>query len=145
MTSQAIWVVVADGASARFLIRERAGLPLRELEPLSLTLQAEERRKGRSTAVHDGVNTGPLVQPAHQNIEEDKERHFLGHIAGRINLAVGEHAVGQIVLIAPPHALGLLRARLSGAATDLVKREIGKDLVRESVHDIERRLKSEGI
>ena len=63
----------------------------------------------------------------------------------RVVRRAGAAFVLAVLALAPPHALGLLRARLSGAAMDLVKREIGKDLVRESVHDIERRLKSEGI
>jgi protein required for attachment to host cells len=141
MTSETTWVVVADGNAARFFTRVRDGVPLVEIDELALTAAAERQQHGRETAVHDGVNHGHQVHPAHQNVQNTDELHFLRHIAGRINLAVEEHAVGRLVLCAPPRALGALRDHLSDAARALVVIEIAKDLVRESAREIDERLK----
>jgi protein required for attachment to host cells len=141
MTSDTTWVVAADGNVARFFTRVRDGVPLIEIDKLTLTAASERQRHGRETPVHDGVNHGRQVRPAHENVQNTDELQFLRHIAGRINLAVEEHAVGRLVLCAPPRALGVLRDHLSAAARAFVVTEIAKDLVRESVRDIDERLK----
>jgi len=138
--SETTWIVVADGDSARFLLRVRPGAKLTELTELALTAAGERRLHTHGTAVHDAVNHGHLVLPAHRNRQDTGEQHFLAHIAGRINLAVEECAVGKLAVCAPPRALGLLREHLSEAARRLVVREIPKDLMRESLHDIDDRL-----
>jgi protein required for attachment to host cells len=140
VTSETTWIVVADGDSARFLIRVRPGVQLTELTELALTTAGERQLHAHATAVHDAVNHGHLVLPAHRNRQDTGEQHFLAHIAGRINLAVEEHAVGRLVICAPPRALGILRDHLSEAASRLVAQEVPKDLVRESLHDIDDRL-----
>jgi protein required for attachment to host cells len=141
MPSETIWIVVADGSLARFLTRVREGVPLIEIGELTLTATSERRRRGRATSVHDGANHGRQVRPAHKNVQNTDELHFLRNVAGRVNLAVEEHAVGRLVLCAPPRALGILRDHLTAQARALVVTEIAKDLVREGVRDIDERLK----
>src|SRR5689334_20305520 len=136
MKSDTTWVVVADGDTARFLLRVRPEVQLSELTELALTADQERRLHHRPTAVHDGANQGPFVLPAHRNQQRVAEEHFLGHVAGRINLAVEEHAVGRLVLCAPPRALGMLRNHLSDAARQLIVEELAKDLVRETTRAI---------
>ncbi len=145
MASQTTWVVLADGASARFLTRAKPELPLVELADLALTAAAEQRLHGQVTAVHDGVNHGHQVRLAHENLQNEGERHFLSHVAGRINLAVEEHAVGQIIIWAPPRALGVLRDHLAAGARRLVKAEIAKDILRETPREIDERLRGKGL
>lgn len=140
MTSDTLWVVAADGGSARFFARSHAGIPLQELQDLALTAEGERRMHHHATAVHEATDHGAHVLPAHQNEEELAERHFLRHIAGRINLAVDEHAARQIVLCASPRALGILRRHLSKSAADRVIYAIPKDLMREAVGQIDERL-----
>lgn len=141
MTSETTLVLVADGNSARFFTRPNDNLPLTELRELSLTAEALRRRHGRASAVHDGANHGHQVRPAHDTIQNDSERQFLRHIAGRLNLAVEENAAGSLIVIAPPRGLGVLRDHLSPGAKARVVREIAKDIVRESVTEIDARLR----
>jgi protein required for attachment to host cells len=145
MPSETTWIVAADGASARFFVRPVAGAPLSELKELALTAEAERRHHGQATAVHDAANHGHLAPPHHHDRQDDDERHFLAHIAGRINLAVDEHSVGRLVICAPPRALGVLRDRMSAAARRLVTIEVAKDLVRENVRDIDARMKEHKV
>ncbi|MDP3739220.1 MAG: host attachment protein [Hyphomonadaceae bacterium] len=141
MTSETTWVVVADGNAARFFVRAREGVPLTELTDLALTADAERRARGGDTAVHEGVNHGHQAHPAHENRQDSGERVFLRHIAGRLNLAVEEHAVGRLIICAPPRALGVIRDHVTAATRALVVAEIAKDLVREGVREIDERLK----
>lgn len=141
MTSETTWVVVADGVAARFFVRAREGVPLAELDDLAITASAERRMHGRETAVHEGVNHGRQAHPAHENAQNSGERRFLRHIAGRLNLAVEEHAVARLVICAPPRALGIIRDHLTAPAQARVVAEIAKDLVRESAREIDERLK----
>jgi protein required for attachment to host cells len=141
MTSETTWVVAADGNAARFFVRPREGVPLTELTELALTADAERRAHGRDTAVHDGANHGHQAHHDHENLQDSGERHFLRHIAGRLNLAVEEHAVARLVICAPPRALGILRDHLTAGTRAHIVEEIAKDLVRESVRDLDERLK----
>jgi protein required for attachment to host cells len=140
MTSETTWVLVADGDSARFLWRPGDGVPLAELHDLAVTSDALRQQHGRRTAVHNGVNHGRQARPAHDTLQNEDERQFLRHIAGRLNLAVQDAVAGRLIIIAPPRAMGILRDYLSPAARGHVVCEIAKDLVRESVAEINARL-----
>src|SRR5690349_16233005 len=140
MSSETTWVVVADGLAARFFVRPRSGVPLSELSDLALTAAKERRLRHRQTAVHEGISRAHHVLPAHLNSQDEQELRFLGHVAGRINLAAEEHAVGRLAICAPPRALGILRDHLSDAARQLIVEEMPKDLVRETTANIDTRL-----
>ncbi len=140
MTAESIWVLVADGNAARFFMRPRAGFPLNELTELALTAEAERRHHGRPSAIKEPANHGHQVRPAHDTAQNESEREFLRHIAGRLNLAVQDNAIGELVLVAPPRALGVLRDHLSAHAQAHVSRQIAKDVVRETRAEIEARL-----
>lgn len=142
MKSETTWIVVADGDQARFFLRIRPGVRLTELTDLALTAAKERRLRRHQTAVKDGVDRGHHVLPAHLNRQDEEELHFLAHVAGRINLAVEEHAVGGLVLCAPPSALGSLRNHLTDPALQLIVEELPKDIVREQIAEIEARLVS---
>jgi protein required for attachment to host cells len=143
MSSETIWVLVADGNSARFFMRPNAGIPLREMSQLAVTAKAAHRHHAHPTAVHEPANHGHQARPAHDTLQNDAEREFLRHIAGRLNLAVEESAVGQLILIAPPKALGVLRDHLTPRAAGRIVREIAKDIVHETVPEIDARLSAE--
>lgn len=141
MAEPTTWVIVADGAIARFFTRQRSEMPLIEVDALKMTLGGQLRHKQRAQHIAEGIDHGPFVRPAHENREDTQERHFLGHVAGHINAAVESHAVRSLVLVAPPHALGILRGHLSVAALDRVVLEIGKDVTRAKLKDIDERLR----
>ena len=51
-----------------------------------------------------------------------------------------EHEVKNLLLVAPPKALGLLRGKLSAAVKAVVSGEVGKDLTGFPVDQIEKHL-----
>jgi len=145
MTAQATWIIAADGAKARFFVRQAPGVPLEELADLALTATAELRLQRHASAVHDGADHGHHALADHHDKQDEGEHHFLSHIAGRINLAVENHAIGRLAICAPPRALGALRDHLSPAAVRLVAAEIAKDVVRETVCELDDRMKAHKV
>ncbi|HPN04285.1 MAG TPA: host attachment protein [Hyphomonadaceae bacterium] len=133
MQSEVLWVVAVDGAAARFFVRERSGLPLKELTELS-------ENSTKHHGGHDHVGHGHQTPVADRNPRQQDEHVFLHRVAGQIDRAVIEHAVGRLILCAPPQAMGLLRSMLSANARQVIVRELTKDLVRETVAEIDARL-----
>lgn len=138
MQSETVWVVAADGGVARFFVRERPGLPLKEIEELK-----ETEAKHHAGYEHVGHGRGtPVVD---RNPRQQDEHVFLRHVAGQVDRAVIEHAVGRLVLCAPPQAMGLIRSMLSANARDVICHQLTKDVVRESVSEIDARLAKKNL
>lgn len=140
--AQGEWVVVCDGAKA--LILENAGdakfpnLRTREVhtdgdpptrQPGTAAVPRPHQRKG--------IGSAP---PILDGRGDDRERSFLGDIAGRLDAALGSGEAKQFVLVAPPKALGMIREVLSPAVRKATKAEVDKDLVKLPVHEIEKHL-----
>jgi protein required for attachment to host cells len=136
------WVVVCDGAKA--LVLENTGdaimpdLKTREVyeqkNPATRELGADV--PGRAGGV-DGKSRSAVGQT---DWHERNEQAFLENLAKQLNAKVSAGAVKSIVLIAPPRALGVLRAACSAALKSAVRAEIDKDLVGVPIHEIEKRL-----
>jgi protein required for attachment to host cells len=136
------WVVVCDGAKA--LLLENTGdaimpdLKTREVyeqkNPATRELGADA--PGRVGGV-DGKSRSAVGQT---DWHERNEQAFLENLAKQLNAKVSAGAVKSIVLIAPPRALGVLRAACSAALKSAVRAEIDKDLVGVPIHEIEKRL-----
>jgi protein required for attachment to host cells len=145
MTPETTWIVIADGAMARFFFRTRPGIPLQELTDLQITAEQARHIHGHAAAVHDGVNHGSAGRGEQHDGHDADEQHFLSHIAGRINLATRENAYSRLVICAPPRALGVLRGHMTEAARGRVVLEIAKDIVRDKLRDIDDRLRGHRI
>lgn len=136
------WVVVCDGAKA--LVLENAGdatmphLKTREVyEQKNLaTHELGTDAPGRAAGV-DGKSRSAVGQT---DWHERNEQAFLEKVAEKLDAQVSAGVVKSIVLIAPPRALGILRAACSTALKNAVRAEIDKDLVGVPVHEIEKRL-----
>lgn len=136
------WVVVCDGAKA-LILRNDGDAELLNLKLLDVHFQPQPRtselgseRPGR---VYEAFGAGRAAT-------QETDRHaqaeaaFLSEVAERIDKAVSERSVDNVVLVAPPKALGLLRKRLTPAAQAVVTAEVPKDLARLSTPEIERHL-----
>jgi protein required for attachment to host cells len=136
------WVVVCDGAKA--LVLENAGdatvpdLKTREVyeQKTPPTHELGTDAPGRAAGV-DGKSRSAVGQT---DWHERNEQAFLESLAKRLDAKVHAGDVKSIVLVAPPRALGVLRAAYSPMLKGAVRIEIDKDLVRVPVHEIEKRL-----
>ena len=75
--------------------------------------------------------------------EEPKEteaKAFAQRVADELEQNLNENVYDELVLIAAPKFLGMLRDAISSQVRDTVTDEIGKDFTKMSSHDLEGRL-----
>lgn len=136
------WVLVCDGAKALMLHNEGDALQPRlvtvavfdEPQPPSRDLGTD--RPGR-THSSNGVSRSATEET---DLHEQAEADFLARLAGALDQVVREREVKNLLLVAPPRALGLLRGQLSPAVKAVVSGEVGKDLTRMPVDQIGKHL-----
>ena len=139
---QGDWVVVCDGKKA--LVLENAGdekflnLKTREVyeQPDLKTRELGTDAPGRA---FNSVGAGrSALEPTDWHAQE--EDRFLCKLADRLDAAVNAGQAQALILIAPPRALGVLRPAYSHALKGAVRAEVDKDLVKQPVAEIEKRL-----
>ena len=75
-------------------------------------------------------------------VSDGPERAFLTALTSRLHVAVTKGETENLVLIAAPRALGVIREMYSPALRKAIRAELGKDLVKAPVHEIEKQLLS---
>jgi protein required for attachment to host cells len=136
------WLVVADGGKA--LILENVGdakFPnLRTKEVFqhddSKTHEIGTDKPGRSISSVGSARSAMEQTDWHQQEEE----RFLGRLADRLDKAVLAGEVKDIILIAPPAAIGTLRKAISSHVREAIHTEIEKDYVKMPLDQIEKHL-----
>jgi protein required for attachment to host cells len=136
------WVVVCDGGKALFFQNDG------DAQALNLTLidQSEQHhppardlrtdRPGRTYDSHDGSRSAVAATDHHQV----EEVHFLKGVALRLDELVRTHAVAQLLIIAPPRAMGTLIPHLSPRVSTALASTITRDYVKLPKPDLEARL-----
>lgn len=136
------WVVVCDGAKALFL--QNAGdsqsLNLKVMETLTQPDQpSREQGTARPGRVYQSVG-GARSSMEETDLHEQAEAQFLKEVADKLGRMARSGEIGNVVLVAPPKALGILRAQLGEDAAGVVRAEVAKDYVKIPVSDIEKHL-----
>ena len=136
------WVVVCDGAKA--IILENAGtrtapsLKTREVfqQPDLKTSEIGTDQPGRAFS---SVGTARSAMDETDRHEQNEQR-FLTELVGRLDRAVSEGQAKSFTVVAAPRALGMLRQAYSTQVRQALHTEIGKDLVKMPVPEIEKHL-----
>jgi protein required for attachment to host cells len=136
------WVVVCDGAKA--LILENAG------DAVALNLKTKEVREQPDDATHEqgtdapgrSINSVGARRSAMEQTDwhDQAEQRFLTELSKRLDAAVTAGETKSLILIAPPRALGVMRAACTPNLRHAVRAEIDKDLVKMPLHEIEKHL-----
>jgi protein required for attachment to host cells len=136
------WVFVGDGQKALFLINEGdEKFPnLRRLavleNPDPPTHEQGSDAPGRAYGSVGQIRSSVGETDWH---ELQKER-FAVSIAEQINKAAMSNAFSQMVIVAPAKILGDLRREFTKETESKIVAEIGKDLTRHTIAEIERLL-----
>jgi len=133
------WIVVADGQRALFLHNDgdevypnlRTAQVIAHENPPTHEQGAD--RPGRYADTPDAHRSAYEETDWHR-IEEEK---FLGRVADLLKEGVNAGRYEKIVLVAPPAALGVLRKALDRQVSGHIIAEVGKDLTKQPVSDIE--------
>ncbi|MFO1162605.1 MAG: host attachment protein [Reyranellaceae bacterium] len=140
------WIVVADGARARFFSPDREAAKLVPTGPADLVAPASRLRSrdlksdkpGRSfSASRSGVRHA--FEPPHDYHKLEKHR-FMATLAGELDDACARRAFDDLILVAPRRSLGELRGLLSKKVQERVRQEVAKDLTNEPPSRLRRRL-----
>jgi protein required for attachment to host cells len=136
------WILVCDGAKA--LIFENVGdreypdLRTREVFEHENPSTAEQGtdKPGRS---HSSVGHGRSAV-GQTDWHDQAEAKFLKDIAEKMHLAVHNGKTKELVIVAPPRALGMIREHYTPAIKAALQKEIDKDLVKMPADQIEKHL-----
>ena len=136
------WVVVCDGGKA--LILENSG------SPTAVKLDTREVREHDNAPTHQQGTDRPgrvhqAVGDARSAVEQadwhDEAEHvFLESLARRLDAAIAAGETSDLIIIAAPRALGMLRLTYSPAIRRVLRGEIDKDYVKVPIREIEKHL-----
>jgi protein required for attachment to host cells len=136
------WVLVCDGAKALILEnngdRDYPDLRMREVFEQDNPSTAEQGtdKPGRS---HSSVGPGRSAV-GQTDWHDQAEAKFLKDIVEKIHLAVHGGMTKELVIVAPPRALGMIREHYTPAIKGALRREVDKDLVKMPLDQIEKNL-----
>ncbi len=136
------WVVVCDGAKA--LVLENVGdgkFPNLKMRDVYEHKALATHEMGTDAPGRSHSSTGPRSSAVSQTDWHDQaEQTFLTELAQKLEAAVKAHQIKSLIVVAPPRALGVLRAHYGHGLKAAVRVELDKDLVKMPVHEIERHL-----
>lgn len=136
------WVVVCDGTKALIFINE-GDAELLNLKPLDIRVEPEPPARDLGTdrpgRVHQSQGMARSAVET-TDFHAQGEAQFLLQLAERLGKAAQDHEMNDVILVAPPKALGILRKHLSPNLQALVRSEIAKDFAQLSTPEIERHL-----
>lgn len=133
------WVVTAESCRARIFSAENRIGPMNELEDFAHT----EGRARDQELISDKAGRGfdGTVEGRHGMEKQFDAKHheavaFARRIAERIELGRARGEFAQLVLIAGPEFLGILRQQLSNQASRMVSKAVDKNLVQRLESEI---------
>jgi len=137
------WILVADGARARILANEGPGKGLEDAfdrdfigtNELMREMVSDKPGRGQESA----TSTRHGVEPKTEWHRFEKSQ-FARRMAEILEKAAKGNAYDRLVLVAPPQALGDLRAALGRHAKKKVTGELDKDLTHVGIHDLPQHL-----
>lgn len=138
-----IWLVVADGAKARFFDTNLKGEPFEELE----TLENERGRDRNQEMERD--RPGRTVSGGGQRSAYDEgdkrdivEAQFADRVAEYLEKARNQNKYEQLVILAAPKFLGQLRNEFSDGVESAVRFEDTVNLTKASRSELQSRFKN---
>lgn len=133
------WVLVCDGAKA-LILRNEGDTKRLNLIPVDVasehhppTRDLGTDRQGRVYQSQGGARSTTQETDWHDQAEEA----FLSQIAEKLDGLIRDSDVTDLVLVAPPRVLGILRKCFSPFARGTVTAEVAKDLVKFPIPEIE--------
>ena len=135
-----VWVLICDGQKA--LLTENEGdaaapnLKIRQTFGYSdlPTHEQGSDKPGRAFADVGQRRSATESTDFHELAKED----FLKMLAAHLERGVSDHQIKSLILVAPPHALGILRNAIPSSVRKIVQHEIEKDYAHMPVYEIER-------
>jgi len=133
------WVLVADSSRARIFGADSATSSITEMKDLmhpearqheqKLTSDLPGSQAGGSTGSHHSV--GNETEP-----KKHEALNFVSEITGHLEDAINKQEFEELIIIAAPSFLGLLRENLPADISRHITMELDKNLVKQSADEI---------
>ncbi|HEX3655850.1 MAG TPA: host attachment protein [Pirellulales bacterium] len=137
------WILVGDASRARLFSANGAKGPwtlVRSLEhPESRMNDADLAGRQRGRQQQSGGVGRPAMEPVTMPKEVEREA-FAAELGHLLDHEFDVNSYSDLVLIAPPHFLGLLRKTLGGKLRKHVIAELDKDYSQLPLHDLQPRV-----
>lgn len=134
------WLLVADASKAKIYSIRKARLftsnDPKELQLLSQHTHADSRKKGIE------LNTDRMGEFGHGGFDDQtppklrEAEHFACEILHHIENGIKENHFRDLVIVAPPHFMGLLNKCMSHTVQKLVSQTIEKDYTQQNERDL---------
>jgi len=140
-----IWILVANQAEAQIYSARR--LPgsitlvdvLTNAEGSALARDLTSDAPGR---VHDRMGSGRHSMEPDTGVKEEGRRRFVKEMVERLKVAHSRRKFDQLVLLAAPAVLGVIRKTLTGELAKTVIKAIPKDVIGQDMEKIQAQLES---
>ncbi len=135
--------MVADGARGRVFAWSRRDKTLTsplDQDFVASRLHVRDRVSDRGGQTLERHGEGGHAKSKSQDKKEHDQQELAREIAGALGSARNDHAVEELVLVAPPSFLGLLRKELDGPTAKLVIASHHKDLSNLPEHELTKRV-----
>lgn len=138
------WILVANASRARIFTSPERGKPWQTVGEFE---HPESRMKNRDINMKEqgrtkqsfGAGHRPMMEPVTEPKEVDAE-HFAHQLANKLTDGAQRQVYEGLVLVAPPHFLGLLRKILSESTQKFVTATVDKDYTASDVRELVERL-----
>jgi protein required for attachment to host cells len=137
------WVLVADGARARLLTRTTKTepfVPALDHEFIGSNIPSREIDADRPGRSFDSAGDGRHAMEPPTDPRRKRKADFAKELAALLDAEAKRGSFDQLVVVAPPQALGDLRAEFTEAVRGRIVEEINKDLVEAPVEELTARL-----
>lgn len=137
------WILVADSSRARIFTATSAIASLQELETLAHPegrLHEQDITSDLPGRSFDSQGQGRHAMGAKIEPKQQEQITFTRRICDRIEMARGQGEYDQLILVATPTLLGLLRKQLSTDTTKRITHELVKNITRLSAEQIRQHL-----
>ena len=134
----AAWVLVADSTQARVLERQKKGLAL--VEELSHPESREQGQDLIGNRPNENQHTMERnMKGAETNgLREVESRRFAHEVADFLSVAHSRNRFAELVVVADPRFLGMLRAEIGKPVAERVTASIAKSAVRLKPDEVDK-------
>jgi protein required for attachment to host cells len=145
MAHQTTWILIANAGRARIFARRGRTQPwqaVREFAHSQSTAKVSELVTDKAGRVQQRMGSRRSAADPQTSPKEVEARHFAQELAAALHEGLERGTYKRLVLVAPPHFLGLLRHCTTPAVHEAVSASINHDLTNVAAHDLPARLAS---
>ncbi len=138
-----IWILVANQAEAQIYSTRRLPGNLKLVDTLTNEEGAIHTRELISDApgrVHDRIGSARHSMEPDTGVKEEGRRRFVKEMVDLLEAAHLKGVFNQLVVLAAPAVLGVIRKTLTGNLVRIVVKEIPKDVIGQDMDKIQAQL-----